>query len=295
MHVINGLLFFFAAVVMFMLLVRWLEKQVVFYPSRYPEGYWQPEVFGLHPQDIYFSADGKLQLHGWYFLHPQARGQILMCHGNAGNLSDRLELLRMLHERVAANIFIFDYRGYGRSDGAPSETGVYDDAVAAFDWLQSRAPQLPLVVHGHSLGSAVAIDLATRRPAVAGLILESPFTNARDMARLMFGTLPAHWLTSMRWASDTKIIGLRMPKLFLHGGNDTTVPLRLGQQLFQVAPPPKEFVAISHADHNNLYVADSDQYFGAISRLLNHCVEESAAQKSVAPSAQGGKSALNNE
>lgn len=273
MPVLNTLLFLVAVAFMFALLLRWAEKQMVFYPSRYPEGHWQPEAFGLEPQDVYFEVDGKLLLHGWYVVHPQARTRILMCHGNAGNLSDRLELLRMWHERVAANILIFDYRGYGRSQGSPSERGLYADAVAALEMLRQQGPQLPVLVHGHSLGAAVAIDLATRRP-VDGLIVESPFTNARDMARLLFGRFPVHYLATMRWASDEKIIGLGMPKLFLHGANDTTVPLRLGQQLFEIAPQPKELVVVAHGDHNNLYLSDSNRYFGAINSLLNQTAEK---------------------
>jgi len=283
MPVLNGLLYVFASAAILFLLVRWFEKQIVFYPSRYPEGHWQPETFGLRTQDIYFSSDQKLRLHGWYVLHPQARGQILMCHGNAGNVSDRLELLQMLHESVPANIFIFDYRGFGRSDGNPSEDGVYEDATAAFDWLRNAVTHLPIVVHGHSLGSAVAVELATRRPAVAGLILESSFTSARDMAQLMFWKLPVHWFTSMRWSSDEKIADLHMPKLFLHGGQDVTVPMHLGKKLFESAPEPKEFVAITQADHNNLYVADSETYFGAISRLLERCAQESNIKNPITP------------
>lgn len=293
MQILNGMLFICAVVVVFALLVRWFEKQIVFHPSRYPEGYWQPKNFGLRPQDIYFKVGGNLQLHGWFLPHPHANGQILMCHGNAGNVSDRLELLSMLHQRVAAHVFIFDYRGFGRSEGTPSESGVYEDAAAAFDRLQSALPHLPVIVHGHSLGSAVAIELATRRSAVAGLILESSFTNARDMARLMFGPVPVQWLTSMRWASDEKIVNLPMPKLFLHGGRDTTVPQDLGEKLFRIAPSPKEFVTLAHADHNNLYIADSERYFGAINRFIVRCAEDRAKERS-AITTPAGANALDN-
>ncbi len=283
-----------ASVLIFFLLVRWLEKQIVFHPSRYPEGLWQPEVFGVQARDVTFQTTGNLQLHGWYISHPEARGQILMCHGNAGNVGDRLELLSLLHERVPAHLFIFDYRGYGRSDGRPSEKGVYEDAVAAFDWLQRETPDLPIMVHGHSLGAAVAVDLATRRP-VDGLLLESPFSNAKDMARLMFGKLPMHWLSSMQWANDVKIKDLRMPKIFLHGSQDVTIPIDLGKKLFHSAPSPKEFVAIDGADHNNLYVADDQAYFSAFSRLLDQSIAHHAMSSSGSEMMRGAAAATTPE
>jgi len=282
MNLLNIALTLIAAGAAMALLVRWFEKQLVFFPSRYPEGYWEPRALGLQVEDIFFAA-GDLELHGWYLPHPSAVGQILMCHGNAGNVSDRLELLHTLHAHVPANIFIFDYRGFGRSNGSPSETGVYEDAVAAFDWLNNADPDLPIIVHGHSLGSAVAIDLATKRDAVAGLILESPFTNAQDMARLMFGGLPMHWFASMRWASDEKIANLHMPKLFLHGGKDSTIPLRIGETLYHNAPAPKEFITIPHGDHNNLYLADTGTYFGSIKRFLEACSGKIAAAATATP------------
>jgi len=295
MSLLQGLLLVVGGLVVALLLVRVFERHMVFYPSRYPEGYWQPQSLGLAVRDVFFKAGNQLQLHGWLIPHPNARAQLLMCHGNAGNISDRLELLQILHSRIAANLFIFDYRGYGRSQGEPDERGVYDDAVAAFDWLQASATDLPVIVHGHSLGSAVAVELATRRSAVAGLILESPFTNARDMARLIFGRLPVHLLSSMRWASDEKIAQLHMPKLFLHGGADHTVPLRLGRQLFDRATAPKEFVAMPFGDHNNLYLIDSEQYFGAIQRLLEQCEASPGPGPDAGPAPVAGRQKASGE
>lgn len=264
------------AVVFFAVLIRWVEKHIVFFPSRFPEGNWNPQSVGVEVREVFFSA-GNLPLHGWHLTHPRPVAQILMCHGNAGNIAGRLDLLQSMQAHLAADIFIFDYRGFGRSGGAPTEDGVYEDAIAAFDWLRNAAPDLPVIVHGHSLGTAVAVELATRRRDVEGLILESPFTSGRDMARQMFGALPMHWIASMRWASDEKIADLHMPKLFLHGDRDTTVPLSLGQALYESAPPPKEIVIIPQAGHNDLYLVDSERYFGAISRFLEECAQPQKA------------------
>lgn len=261
------------AVLVVVLLVRWFERQMVFFPSKYPDGFAPIQNEGrLQIFDVWFVADDGIKLHGWFVSHTEPIATLLMCHGNAGNVSDRYEWLEMLHQQVPANIFIFDYRGYGRSEGEPTEGGCYQDAEAALNWLAQRENQLPIIVHGHSLGSAVAVDLAHRVPdRVAGLILESAFTNAADMARLMFGPIPLHWLTSMKWASDKKIAAVAIPKLFIHGEHDSIIPLRLGKKLFAAAAPPKEFVILPDADHNDTFVAGGEPYYQKIRALVERC------------------------
>lgn len=253
-------------VVVALLLVRRFEKHMVFFPSKYPAGFNRIKTAGrLNISDAWFSAEDGVKLHGWFVPHPAPVAMLLMCHGNAGIISDRYEWLEMLHQRVPVNLFIFDYRGFGRSAGEPTEEGCYRDAEAALNWLTEQKNELPILVHGHSLGSAVAVELARRRPdQITGLILESPFTNAADMARLMFGPIPAHWLTSMKWASDEKLAHVAVPKLFLHGEHDSIIPLRLGKKLFAAAAPPKEFVVLPEADHNDTFIAGGNEYYQKI-------------------------------
>ncbi len=255
------------------LLVRLFERQMVFFPSKYPAGFGRVESAArLNVSDAWFNAEAGVKLHGWFVPHAEPVATLLMCHGNAGNVSDRYEWLEMLHQQVPANIFIFDYRGYGRSEGETTEDGCYRDAAAALHWLEQQKNILPIIVHGHSLGSAVTIDLAQRVPdQVAGLILESAFTNAADMARLMFGPIPLHWLTSMKWASDKKIVAVTIPKLFIHGEHDSIIPLRLGKKLFAAAAPPKEFVVLPDADHNDTFVAGGELYYQQIRAFVERC------------------------
>jgi len=261
------------AFLLVLLLVRWFERQMVFFPSQYPAGFKRIESAArLNISDAWFNAEDGVKLHGWFVPHSEPRATLLMCHGNAGNISDRYEWLEMLHRQVPANIFIFDYRGYGRSEGEPTEEGCYRDAEAALNWLAQQENKLPIIVHGHSLGSAVAVDLAQRAPDhVAGLILESAFSNAADMARLMFGPIPLHWLTSMKWASDQKIAAVAIPKLFLHGEHDSIIPLRLGKKLFDAAAAPKEFVVLTRADHNDTFVMGGDEYYRVIRDFVEKC------------------------
>ena len=257
-----------------LLLVRLFERQMVFFPSKYPAGFSRIETAArLHISEVWFSADDGVKLHGWFVPHAEPIATLLMCHGNAGNVSDRYEWLEMLHQRVPVNLFMFDYCGFGRSEGEPTEEGCYRDAVAAFNWLRAQKSNPPIIVHGHSLGSAVAVDLAQRVPdQVAGLILESAFTNAADMARLMFGPIPLHWLTSMKWASDEKVAAVTIPKLFIHGEHDSIIPLRLGKKLFEAAASPKEFVVLPDADHNDTFVAGGELYYQKIHAFAAHCV-----------------------
>ncbi len=263
-------------IVVVFLLIRLFERQMVFFPSRYPAGFWQRQNAGIDLTEVWLAAADGVKLHGWLVPHAQPLASLLMCHGNAGNVSDRYEWLEMLHAQVPANLFIFDYRGFGRSEGTPTEAGCYLDAVAAFNWLAAQKPDVPIIVHGHSLGSAVAVELAHRLSdrAAAGLILESSFTNATDMAKLMFGPIPLYWLTSMKWASDEKIGAIMIPKLFLHGEQDSIIPLRLGQKLFAAAAPPKEFVVLPRADHNDTFVAGGEEYYRVICDFVRRCISE---------------------
>jgi hypothetical protein len=263
-------------VLLVILLVRLFERQMVFFPSKYPAGFRQLQSSKLKIEDVWFIAADGVKLHGWLVPHAQPLAVLLMCHGNAGNVSDRYEWLEMLHAQVPANLFIFDYRGFGRSEGSPTEEGCYLDAVAAFNWLAAQKPELPIIAHGHSLGSAVAVELTHRLSdrALAGLVLESAFTNATDMAKLMFGPIPVYWLTSMKWASDEKVGVITIPKLFLHGEHDSSIPLRLGQKLFDAAASPKEFVVLSRADHNDTFVAGGDEYYRVIRDFVMRCVLE---------------------
>ena len=254
------LLWSMAFIGVFAVLLRLGEPRLVFFPSSYPTGYWHPQLVGLRAEDVWLTTSDAVKIHGWLVPHDSAVVNLIMAHGNGGNLSHRVEWLALLHEHLPANLFMFDYRGYGRSEGTPSEEGCYRDAEAAYDYLQQKFPALPVMAHGHSLGGAVMIELARRR-TLQGLIVESSFTHARDMARLMFGPVPVYWLAKMKWASIDKVAQLKIPKLFLHGDRDHVIPYALGQKLYAQAAAPKQFVTLRGADHNDTYLAGGDFYF----------------------------------
>jgi len=189
---------------------------------------------------------------------------LLFCHGNAGNISHRLDNVRLLHNR-GISVFIFDYRGYGRSQGRISEKGFYLDSEAAYEVARKWAEQsrAKLVVFGRSLGGIAATHLGATKHC-DGLILESTFTNMGAMARAHYPLPFAESLLKHRLNALDRIIEVRIPKLFFHGDRDRIVPIKLGRQLFEAAPNPKEFIVLPGAGHNDTYFVGGPDYFKKI-------------------------------
>ncbi len=226
-----------------------LDEQFLFAPSRFPQGDWKPA--GLQFQDVSFAAADGTQLHGWYCPADQARATVLVMHGNAGNVATRGAWLIYLQTRMRVNVFLFDYRGYGRSQGNPTVAGVLQDARAARAKLVelSGVPTGQLVLMGESLGGAVAVQMASEA-APRALILQSTFSSFRDAAQqhapLLAWAVPRDKLNSV-----AAIAGYRGPLLQSHGTADEVIPLALGEKLFQAANEPKQLVRLAGAGHNN--------------------------------------------
>ncbi len=230
------------------LLMMFLEESFIFFPTR-SEGDWNPP--GLDFKNAEFqSADGT-RLHGWYVEHEDPCAVILFCHGNGANITNRADVLRILHDLVGASVLIFDYRGYGRSEGKPDEPGVLADARAARAWLARREEiaETDIVLLGRSLGGAVAVDLAVGDGA-RGLILESTFSSIPDVAADIYPWLPVRWLVRTRLEVAGKIGGYRGPLLQSHGEADTIIPFEHGRRVYAAANKPKEFVPLPGQGHN---------------------------------------------
>jgi pimeloyl-ACP methyl ester carboxylesterase len=227
-----------------------LDQFFVFHPERWHDRDWR-SASGLPLEDVWFQAADGTKLFGWY-VEAQADSPILVwCHGNAGNIVHRLDNLRLLF-RQDFSVFLFDYRGYGRSQNRrPSEEGLYLDAIGAHDYLTRVRMIRPerLVIFGRSLGAAVAADLALHKPA-AGLILESAFPSVEAVAKFYYGGLPVHWLLGAEFRVIDRVPALSLPKLMIHGEQDDIIPLELGRQVFEAAKPPKSFHLITGAHHN---------------------------------------------
>jgi hypothetical protein len=200
-----------------------------------------------------------VQLHAWFFRLPKPLATLLFCHGNAGNISHRLENVYHLL-RTGFQVLLFDYRGFGHSSGEPSEEGLYADATAAWAHLVQRedAAGMPQIIFGRSLGGAVAVELATQVGA-DGLIIESTFTSIRTLARLVF-SVPLPELP-MKYDSLSKIGRISMPLLAIHGERDDLIPFADGKLLFEAAQEPKAWYPIHGAGHNNTYQIGGEAYF----------------------------------
>jgi len=241
---------------------NWFVESQVFFPDTTIEQ--TPKDFNLPFEDIWFTSSDSVRLHGWLIPAPSLNHLLLFCHGNAGNISHRLDNVRLLHQR-GISVFIFDYRGYGRSHGHISEKGFYLDSEAAHEvarkWVEKNGAKL--VVFGRSLGGIAATHLGATKNC-DGLILESTFTNMGAMAGAHYPLPFAETLLKHRLNAVGQIVEVRIPKLFFHGDKDRVVPIKLGRKLFEMAPTPKEFVVLPGAGHNDTYLVGGEDYFKKI-------------------------------
>ncbi len=245
-----------------------------FVPSRFPEGDWDPSRHGLAYKDVWFESEPGLRLHGWWIERPGARATVLYCHGNSGSLGDRAAIFAFISRQLDVDLFAFDYRGYGKSaDVSPNEKGLFLDARAAYRELTGAlgVDRQRVILFGHSLGGAVAIDAALDCP-VAGLVVQSSLTDARGMARHFYPTVPIHLITRNGFRSIDKVGRLAVPKLFLHGTADAKVPFVMGERLYAAAAAPKAWYAVAGADHNDLHVHGGEHYVRALVRFRERCV-----------------------
>jgi hypothetical protein len=239
-------------------LERFIES-TIFYPDTFVMH--DPSDYGLDFEDIRFETADGVRIHGWMIPADSPVGLMLFCHGNAGNISHRLDNISRLH-RINVSVFIFDYRGYGRSGGRISEAGLYTDTEAAYRVAHNYANRhkLKLIIFGRSLGGVAAVHVASANTC-SGVILESTFTNLAAMARTHFPLPLVDGLLKNRFNSLGKIPDVTAPLLFFHGDNDEIVPYRYGLELYEAAPEPKEFVTLEGAGHNDTYVMGGEAYF----------------------------------
>ena len=231
-----------------------------------------PAAIGLRYEEVQLRTEDGVPLHGWLISAPETTRQaprrtLLFFHGNAGNISHRLDSLRIFAE-LGLDVFIFDYRGYGRSGGSPSEEGTYRDATAAWHWLTRERGLDPrqVVLFGRSLGAAVAVELATRTDP-AGLIVESAFTSVPDLGAELYPFLPVRLLSRYRYDNLGRIASVRVPVLVVHSRGDEIIPFRQGQALFSAAREPKQFLELQ-GGHNDGFLASEAAYRRGLAEFL---------------------------
>lgn len=256
------------AVLGYLALISYLylaQASFVYLPSRVLTG--DPGDIGLNFENVRLETRDGVELHGWFVPAADARYTLLFLHGNAGNISHRLQSLRMFHE-LGLSVFIFDYRGYGRSGGETTERGTYLDAAAAWRYLIERRGLRPqqLLVFGRSVGGGVAAWLASVHQPAA-LILESTFTSVPDLGAEMYPWLPVRLLARINYPSLSRMAEISSPTLVIHSRDDSTVPFRHGQRLYDALRGPKSLLAIN-GSHNEGFVSSRASYMAGIRQFI---------------------------
>jgi hypothetical protein len=253
-----------------LLLLRLNESRLIYAPGTARVLTPPPRELDLPVERVEIRTDDSVTLVAWVIRSKRSADPwLLICHGNGGNISEAGRPLHYAGLRdLGLNLLAFDYRGYGESGGKPAEPGLYRDAEAAYRYLRDTlgVPADRIVIFGHSLGSAVAVELAARVPA-SGLILDGALTSVTDRGQELYPFVPVRWIAGSRYASIEKIGNLRLPKLFLHARRDEVIPIAHGRRLFDAAPPPKRFVELE-GGHGDAFDVDSATYYGAIRTFL---------------------------
>jgi len=256
------------------LLVYLFQSHLVFYPGTGRELIATPARIGLSYEDLHLETSDGISLHGWYIPATQPHGTVLFLHGNAGNISHRLDSVLMFH-RLGYNMLIFDYRGYGNSSGAPTEQGTYSDAEAAWHYLteQRHTPSCRIVLYGESLGGAVAAWLAARQTPAA-LVIASGFTSVPDLAQNIYPFLPVRWLARIRYDTREYLRSVAVPVLIAHSPEDDIIPFEHGRALFAAANPPKQFLELA-GGHNDGFIFMRESWVKVLGDFLGEQIDVS--------------------
>jgi len=261
------------------LLLYTRQARLIFFPSPTLES--TPATVGLDYEDVWIevsTAQSTERLHGWWIPASEPTGALLYLHGNGSNIGSNVNHAARF-QRMGLSVLLIDYRGYGISEGSfPNEAQVYADAEAAWEFLSNSLGQRPeeSFIYGHSLGGAIAINLALQHPNAAGLIVQGSFTSMQDMTyrTTPFGFLPIPLLLNQRFNSISKVSQLQMPVLFVHGTADTEVPADMSKQLYAAAPEPKSLWLVPEAGHNGLGETAGPAFFQVIGKFIEQATHK---------------------
>ncbi len=246
-------------------ILYFMQPQFLYGPVR--EVTYTPDELGLDFEDVVFQSADGLKLNGWYVPANNSHITVLFCHGNGGNMMHSLDSINIFYN-LGLNCFIFDYRGYGKSEGSPSEEGTYLDARAAHDWLVDvkRISPSNIIIFGRSLGGSIAAQLASK-VAAKSLIVESAFTSYTDIGKKFYPYMPVRWFARFRYNTIDYIKAVHCPVMIIHSRDDEIVPFEFGLELYETSNEPKEFVEIS-GSHNDGFLVSSETYKSAWTKWL---------------------------
>jgi hypothetical protein len=261
-----GILIIYAGL---LVVLRVFENRLIFFPE-FPgrlSGDWHPR--GLPVEDVWLRVSDGVQLHAWWIAAPDAEFTFVAFHGNAANIANRADIYEFLW-RLPANVLAVEYRGYGKSEGQPGEAGLYLDALAAYDFLAKGRgiPPRRIIAIGHSLGTAVATDLASQRE-LGGLVLEAPFASGAAVAKRIYPFLPGlGWALKSKFETGKKLASVHAPVLVVHCANDPVIPFALGEDVFLLAREPKTFLRINETCHEEAALLAPEIYRSKLQEFL---------------------------
>ncbi|HYO77308.1 MAG TPA: alpha/beta hydrolase [Thermoanaerobaculia bacterium] len=242
---------------------NFLRRTGMFFPDRYPAGRWNPNEFAVVPSEHTFQTPDGLKLHAWLFRAANADAPLLVwCHGNAGNLTNRAEMGSELARR-GVSVFVFDYRGFGKSEGAVSESGIYKDALAAYDYSANQLGAQRIVLYGESIGGPFAAYAAKERKPRA-VVIENSFPSLMALGNSLYrlGWAAPFAMRTTDWLNEAGV-----PVLVMHGTRDGVIPYALGQQLYDGLRVPKQMLT-SQAGHCEIPVVDAERYYDTVTRFV---------------------------
>ncbi len=257
--------------VLLSLLIYFFQPKFIYFPYKEVEA--TPNLISLDYEEITLTTSDGVELNAWWIPSPNARATLLFLHGNAGNISHRLDSINIFHQ-LGLSVLIIDYRGYGKSTGTPSEQGTYIDSETAWTYLTKEKNISPdnIIIFGRSLGGAVAIWLAEKHPPTA-LIVESSFTSIADVGKHYYPYLPTSLLARIKYPSIKRVSNINSPVLVIHSVNDEIIPYQHGQRLYEAAKEPKSFLEIN-GGHNDGFINSGEKYSNGIDKFISNNLSE---------------------
>jgi fermentation-respiration switch protein FrsA (DUF1100 family) len=235
------------------LFATYVRRATMFFPEKYPIGNWESATADFHPRDVWFATRDGVKLHGWFFATPAVDApMIIWFHGNAGNITERSLIAEQLR-RHGVNVLLFDWRGYGKSEGNPSESKLYIDAEAAYDFAVSDLHARPeaIALYGESLGGPYAAWLATQRRARC-VVIENSFSSLRDLGNALYAPVPLGWFATFSMTTTRWLNKAGLPVLVMHGRRDQVIPFTLGMRLYDGLRVPKRLLVSDTAGHSEM-------------------------------------------
>jgi alpha-beta hydrolase superfamily lysophospholipase len=265
-RIIIFLLVLLAAIIAFS---HFLRRTGMFFPDRYPTGRWDRNALMIVPTEQTFTTSDGVRLHAWRFDAKNADAPVMIWfHGNAGNLTDRAEMA-VEHAKRGISVFVFDYRGYGRSDGRPSESKLFLDSIAAFDFVRANGAKT-IVLYGESVGGPYAAFVAKERKGlVHSVILENSFPSLKDMGNALYRPLPLGWTAPFALRTTAWLNEAGVPVLVMHGMRDAVIPYALGKKLYDGLRVPKEMLTSQGAGHCEIPLFEAARYYATVTRFVN--------------------------